>query len=184
MARQRRSDPYQYVATWEPARAGIGSDLGEALLTGILVGAMIVTGDYVAFGAWCDWGSIAWVLTTCVTLAWLRLRLRVRAAPTADSVVDGDVQQPRDRVILVNSRGSGYDAGAELPYSDFERFVRLCAQTTARRDHEAAGLTRETFAAFRDSLIDSGWAQWKNDDDHKSGWRLTAEPEEILRALG
>lgn len=84
-------------------------------------------------------------------------------------------------LVLVRARGA--DAPADVALRDeLQAFVNGCAvDTSARRWEPAIG--RERYRAWRDRLIDGGWARWRGGDP-RAGWELAADPGEIVKALG
>jgi len=84
-----------------------------------------------------------------------------------------------DGLVLLRARGA--PAADAALVDEFGLFVQGCAIDTSTRRWESLG--RVKYQAYRDRLIDAGWAEWAS-DDHRAGWRLTAEPDEILRSLG
>jgi len=174
----RRSDPqFRQVAAWAPA-TGLGADFGESLVTGGLLAGAIITLDYTVMGAWCDYGSMAFVIFGCVTLSWLRLRVvggRAVGANAPSETVEG----PRERLVMVNPRPT-QDAQEEREASEFAQFVRGCSVDTSLRRWESS-FGREAYERYRDVLLDGGWAEWRS-KDRRQGWRLTEEPESILDA--
>lgn len=67
--------------------------------------------------------------------------------------------------------------------SELAEFVTTCERTTAQRDHEALGTSRAQYERYRQVLLSLGWAEWRSESDHRQGWELTAEPDDILEAL-
>ena len=172
----RRADPqFRQVAAWAPA-TGLGAAFGESLVTGGLLAGAIITLDYTVMGAWCDLGSMAFVVFGCVTVAWLRLRV-VGGRAVGASAPSETVEGPRERLVLVNSR-STQEAQDAREASEFEVFVRGCAIDTSLRRWEPS-FGRQGYERYRDVLLDSGWAEWRS-KDRRQGWALTEAPDVIL----
>lgn len=179
----KRSDPYyRTAATWAPASSGLGADLAESAVTGGLLAGAIITLDYTILGAWCDYGSMAFVVLGCVTLAWLRLRwVRVRAGNVQNFAhSDIDDPSPAERVLLL--RTSRRPPEADDSPTLFEQFITGAAlDSTLERWEPEIG--RNTYQAWRDMLIDAGVASWRSPVNKRLGWRLTATADEVLERL-
>lgn len=142
--------------------------------------AVIILGDRAVFGSWCEIPAMGLVWAAAVTFFWFRLRSKARPP---SGTVEGDAQQPRDRVILINPPdGSGYNSPEERCDGDFVQFVKGCQEDSSLRRWEKAGLSRQTYAEWRDLLIRSGHAEWIS-GDRRQGWRLVSDADMILDAL-
>lgn len=66
--------------------------------------------------------------------------------------------------------------------AQFEGFVRgTVTDTSARRWEKSLG--RDLYQQWRDLLIGSGYARWRNENDVKAGWVMTSKPLEVIYAL-
>ena len=84
-------------------------------------------------------------------------------------------------LVLVRARGEAAPADVALR-DELQAFIEGCqVDTSARRWEPAIG--RERYRAWRDKLIDGGWARWRGGDP-RAGWELAADPGEIVKALG
>ncbi len=88
---------------------------------------------------------------------------------------------PQERIITIRPRGAqGQDARRKRAMATFETFIRGCEHdTTAARWEKVIG--RDTYRAWRDTLIQNGWAEW-NSENRNHGWRLTVSADDILEA--
>ena len=178
--KRRRSDPrFQTVAAWEPAApTRIGSDMGEAAVSGLLVGLVLALLDRVIFGEWAELPAIGLLLAVPVLAAWLRLRW-VRGRPGGLPQPDQPHEEPHERLVMVNARPPEHEE--DTRQSEFADFVRGCAIDTSLRRWEPM-LGREGYDRYRDVLLSLGWGAWRS-KDRRQGWELTAEPPVILDAL-
>ena len=177
----KRSDPYRVSVPWAPASSGLGSDLTESAVTGGLLAGAIITLDYTILGAWCDFGSMAFVILGCVTLSWLRLRwVRGRGSSGHDDCLIPDEPSPAERVLLL--RTSRRPPEADDSPTLFEQFITGAAlDSTLERWEPVIG--RSTYQGWRDMLIDAGVAEWRSPKNARMGWHLTATPDEVLERL-
>ncbi|RME29056.1 MAG: hypothetical protein D6800_03090 [Candidatus Zixiibacteriota bacterium] len=85
---------------------------------------------------------------------------------------------PEERIITIRPRNVPPPT-QRLPVA-FEDFVRGCEHdTTAARWEPVVG--RHRYNAWRDALIENGWAAWKG-ESRRHGWQLMVPAEEILDA--
>jgi hypothetical protein len=86
-------------------------------------------------------------------------------------------------LVMVNPRIGQDEARrqsqAELR-AEFERFIRGCKANTSMRYWLGQDMSRKRYLAFRDALMQAGYAGWIGEDEGQ-GWRLLLEPEEIIR---
>jgi len=160
---------------------GVGQRFGEALITGLGAGALagcafrvclFSVGDSALAGAL--FGSGAFVL------CWLRLMaISWRTKPDAEP--EATPTEP-SRLVLVNAKPATPEPG-EPDAGRFAEFVRACARDTTVRRLEALGFSRGEQIEYREALLKTGWAEWTG-QDRRQGWRLTAEPSEVLAAMG
>ena len=58
-------------------------------------------------------------------------------------------------------------------------FIRGCQyDTSARRWSGEPNYTR-----WREALIASGWAHWRKEGEPRAGWKLSADPEQVIAAM-
>ena len=184
MTKHPRADPrYQYLATWEPTRPGLSGDLAESLLTGSLLAAVIILGDRVILGQWCDLPAMGFVWSACILAVWIRTRTRGRVKPSELVATDKSPELVKERVIMVNPPRpeEATERAEDQRRSDFERFIMTCQRTTALRDHERLGMSRAEYEEYRDILLRLGWAQWRSRD---RTWRRNRGQSDQARAKG
>ena len=182
MTRHRRRDPeYRHVATWEPARTSIGADFGEALLTGLLIGLVLVLLDRVIFGEWAELPAVGLLLVLPVLAVWIRTRTRGRVGPPDLVATDESPKAVKERVILLRTGRRPVGPDPDDP-TLFEQFI-TGAGLDSTLDKWEPILGRETYTQWRDMLIDEELAAWRSDRNPRLGWRLLYDPGEILERL-
>lgn len=169
--------------------------LGQALVSGVILGLAI---GAIGWLAW-DWDLlIGWaVATICgVGVSWLialnasRGTLwRIERATGLDLDQDGAVGQPEPEAhpLVVNGYQSRHaqaqdarDEAEERLRRELSDFVRACGSGDTSMRRFEKHMSREQYQRFRDVLIKSGWARWKNPRDMRQGWELTAPASEVL----
>ena len=158
----------------------------RAVVSGVLVSAVLVFGWQVWRGVWLDLPTaglicalvslVIWGLSTWGDL----LTWGIEDVLDRDISGDGVVGNP-DRLILVNARPQVDPR--ERKRLQFEDFVKGCETDTALRRWEPV-IGRERYQEYRDALIGTTWGRWVDPDNVKRGWELAAEPGEIIAALG
>lgn len=182
-----------------PHRApSIQSDFGVPFLQATFTGFFL--GTAIAACVWALKGSgflKVWAvsLPVCAALAWLwRLaashdtlwKIERYVGDLDDDGVRGKPERgPQQHIIALNPyQGRQAQRNDELDRlrGEFVHFVMACAvDTSARRWEKKLG--RERYQQWRDVLIKSGYGRWRNEDDPKGGWLLTANPQDVVRAL-
>ena len=92
--------------------------------------------------------------------------------------LNGDGWMGRDFVV-VNARS--VDAAAARR-EQAEGFIRGCATDSSQRRWEPV-LGRTLYVKWRDVLLHGGFAAWNIVGHERQGWRLTAEPDDIIAGL-
>ena len=117
-------------------------------------------------------------------IAWLS---QTRATPHTVTTYGPPAEPTRGdpgHIVLLNPRANAAPSQAER----FAAFVEAAGRSTASRDLERAGFTRDEMERFRLMLLDSGWAVWNSaggaGGDRRQGWRLEASAADILEAMG
>jgi len=85
--------------------------------------------------------------------------------------------------VLLNPYTGRERAEAEQKNADqeaFEEFVRGCQYDTSARKWQG----EPNYAKWRETLIASGWASWRKENEPRAGWKLNADSERIIEALG
>lgn len=193
------ADVQEYVS---PQRApSIESDVLvpslQALLTGIMAGlAVAVVGD--TAGWWAFGRAVGPALAVCTVVAWLwRLRSAESTLWKTDAMVADDhqapsappapQQEPEPHPVIVGARGAQQALRDDLEQKwrdDLRSFVEAAAGpggTSIRRFEKQLG--RERYCQYRDLLLRSGWAKWRNGRDPRGGWTLTSDAETITAGL-
>lgn len=88
---------------------------------------------------------------------------------------------PEAQIALLNANLKGSVSALDQLKDEFSQFVRGCQYDTSVRRWERT-LPRHKYTAFRNLLLEGGWAAWEG-NDRRSGWKLIASPEEILKSL-
>ena len=158
----------------------------RAVVSGVLVSAVLVFGVQVWRGVWLDFPTVGlvWALVTVVIWGlstWRGLFWWLERATGQDLDEDGYIGEP-DRLILLNARPQTPDSQTRKRLQ-FEDFVRGCEADTALRRWEPI-IGRERYQEYRDALISTTWGRWVDPDNVKRGWELAAPPGEIIAALG
>lgn len=198
----------------QPAeKASIRSDvvvpLVQALATGFLVAVVVVLVLGKAGGPRAEVLMRVFVLVDAgVTLAvWLALLVETRRLLwLVEWLVDRDLDAEKIRakrrktlargdLVFVNRQRAKAEASRERErqaekseFEWFESFVRrLPAKGTSLAAWEAE-IGRERWSAYRDALIDFGYARWGSYDERglpnkTQGWSIVEEPEQILESM-
>ncbi len=87
-----------------------------------------------------------------------------------------------DRPVLVNARKNATKPASNTPIS-FAQFVLDCEVRGTSEDQWVSILGREQFEAWRDALIEAGWARWRRPNARQQGWVLTAPAGEIVAEM-
>lgn len=181
--------------------AGFVSDwlvpVAQAVTTGAMVAGLItflsVQAGYdggrtsLWFGLALAIGTIAWVFLLVDTRRLLRT---IEKLSGLDLDGDGKIGNPQDRMVLVNAPQSRKEA-AEMAQeqekaetaAELSEFVsKLPTIGTDRRTWEPR-IGRDKYVAFRDVLVEMGWAEWRSPRDKRVGWELVLPVREILRRI-
>ncbi len=176
------------------AGAVLAADLCRVFAASVGLGAgMLLIVDVVAI-AMREW-SWTWLIWPLVGASLPPLALAVGSLvelvhSMAERIVQIDVdgeglKGPPARFVAI-SPYTGRQAlardSAERDREHLAEFIRGCAVDTSLRRWEAS-ISRETYQDYRDRLIDSGWAEWKQPGNERAGWRLTAPAEETSAGI-
>jgi hypothetical protein len=166
----------------------------QATTTGFLVGTAIAAVLWALAGSGFVKTSVV-AVAVCSALAWLwRLAAshetlwrieRYMGDLDGDGIRGRPEPGPQQHILALNPyQGRQAQRSDELDRlrGEFVHFVMACAvDTSARRWEKKLG--RERYQQWRDVLIKSGYGRWRNEDDPKGGWLLTANPQDVVRAL-
>jgi hypothetical protein len=182
-----------------PTRApGIASDLvvpfGQAMITGGLLSGLVTfisaragyDGELLAlwFGLALFIGTVTWIFLLVDTRRLLR---QIEKLTGLDIDGDGKVGNPQDRIVLVNADKAREEAQqhaqaqerASMAAELSEFVARLPQVGTDQRTWEKR-IGRDKYQAFRDALLEMGWAEWNSPRDKRRGWRLVLPVRQIL----
>lgn len=170
--------------------ADFGVPLGQAVVTGLFAGtgitALLVWLGNGRVALWPAWGV---AVAVCMMLAWFwRLSAASETLWRVEQVTGLDDrppdQAPAGHILALNPyqgrQAQQRDQAAELR-GLFARFVLGCVHDTSARRWESK-LGRERYQVWRELLIRSGYAIWRGRNP-RDGWRLTAAPADVIRAL-
>ena len=186
-------DRYETTVEATPARAqSVHSDVLMPLMWSVGAGVLLGIGVLV-LALWQGWASPAkWalgVMLATIIAAYFTISAQVRESwwsrreQTQAPMQIPDAQEPATRIIdrpVLLRRREG--APAKAPAFTFAEFVRACEAGGTAEDRWIPVLGETTFYAWRDRLIDAGWAKWRN-QEHRHGWTLDAPAKEILAAI-
>lgn len=83
-----------------------------------------------------------------------------------------------DQPVLINPRN---DLREKEQRWAWERFLHYAFTDSSTERLEKMGYPRRSrIEPWRDALMASGWAAWNDEQNHKLGWHLTADVDEIL----
>jgi len=87
--------------------------------------------------------------------------------------------------VLLNPYTGRERAEAEQKNADQEAFAAFVRECEFGSTSYAKWRSEPNYAIWRDKLIDSGWASWNNENEHRAGWKLNAnaDAERIIEAL-
>jgi len=153
------------------------------LLLGVAAGIVAAWQDWAqpakvglcVFGVVCIGGYI--IISADVRRSWWAEKTST-ATPIEPPAVVAQPARVVDRPVLVNARR---DRPAQAAVS-FAEFVRGCDVGGTAEGRWLPMLDEAQYDAWRDALIDAGWAAW-NSREHRHGWRLTAPAGDILAAM-
>jgi len=175
--------------TWE---SDVAVPLGQSVVTGFVLGsAATVVAWYVwDLPVWPAWGV---VVAVAVGGAWL---WRMGAAGATLYVVervlgadldgDGEIGAPEAHIVTLRANGAGAPEDPEVRLrGEFVTFVRGCAAAgdTSLRRWEEAGMGRQRYEEFRDRLMGGGFARWKDPENRRQGWEITAPADVIIEHI-
>jgi len=191
MSRQRSSVTFPDAPpVQEPGT--VVTDVVVPMLQSLITGAFLTGGLVLGVGAfrktWLPWpvagfawltsSGVAWLLST-----WDWVLPRVEGLLNRDIDRDGYVGRPP---ILVNAPPPQQ---AEHPIDRrrrrFIRFIELAAADTSMRHLvDRQGYSRTEYEEYRDILLRvPSWARWCSALDHRQGWELVGEPDEIIARI-
>ena len=171
-----------------PVTESVLVPLLRALVSGVLVTAVLVFAVQVWGGRWLSWPVVGLVVCcVCVTIwglsTWKGLLHRFETATSRDWDGDGVIGEDPDRLILVRQRQPEASQASEKR-AQFATFVNACeasGDTSSRRWESSLG--RATYNRWRSVLIEAGYASWRSPGSPGQGWALTVPASEILEAL-
>lgn len=161
----------------------------RALVSGVLVMSVLVFGVQVWRGVWLDFPTVGlvWALVTLAIwglstwgdlLTW-----GIEEALDRDISGDGVIGEPDRRYVLVNAAPPAEtEPPVERAHKRLCQFVAAADTSTATRDLEAQGFTRDEVTMFRDLLIRASYAMWRS-GSKRNGWSLVKPVGVILAAI-
>ena len=161
----------------------------RAVVSGGLVCSVLVFGVQVFKGVWLSWtaaalcwavaGLVIWGLSTWRDLLWFLER-----ATQTDLDSDGYVGDPENRYVLVNAAPpQEIEQPVDRAHKRLCQFVEAAGKSTATRDLEGQGFTRDEVQMFRGLLLRGGYAQWRSGTSKRDGWMLTRPVGIILAKI-
>ena len=162
----------------------------QALASGVFVGSAlgIVAWLLLDVDLGRSWGvsvaiscAAAWMWRLSVVSGTLQ---RLESFVGVDLDGDGHKGKPSGHILAINPYQGRQEQRKDERAGQvrvFRAFVEACAVDTTGGRWESA-LGRDTYTAWRDLLINSGFARWRG-RDRRSGWELTSDPATILQAL-
>lgn len=97
---------------------------------------------------------------------------------------DGVVGKPEAHIVTVAGPGCSTLTPEERKRAKFVTFVRAVGVTgDGGYTRWERRLGRDRYLEFRDALLKTGLATWRDPDNHRLGWELTRPAEEIIRAV-
>lgn len=163
--------------------------LAQTILTALTVGSALAVLTVLIWHTPAGMTWLVWV-SVCAAAAWL-WRLDVihttlwRIETFVDADLDHDGAKGNPGMVMINpyqGQAAQRAEAEEWLRQRFADFVRGCAMDTSARLWEKK-LGRERYAQFRGILIAQGYAAWNSEQDQRSGWRLTAQPDVILAGI-
>lgn len=167
----------------------------QALLLGLVIGSAV------ALIAWAGFDVDPWPWWPVCVAVVAGLALLQRLASVEDTLwqiesfldvdLDGDDQigepPPASHWPVTISGPQTAQAKQEAQqqrfFDEFSAFIRGCElNTSARRWEKKIG--RERYTAWRDKLIQLGWAEWNSAGNPQQGWALSHDADEIIEAVG
>lgn len=177
-----------------PARAAdLRSDvlvpLCQAGISGLIAGALWAGGAWL-LGAdfWLVFVASAGIFGGCAWFILLRDHRRGlwarerREARDLDG--DGVVGEP-SRPVLVNPYQGQRARDADKHATELAAladFLYGCEGDTSLRTWEPR-IGRDQYTAWRDALVSSGWASWRQPGNERAGWELSAPADEVVAAI-
>ena len=174
----------------------IGSDVGvplfQSLLSGIFVASFFVflisevkpNWDVNLFKAWLLFclasTAVVWGLLLADTRWPYSTVLFILENIFGDINKDGEIEHSP---VFINRRQAKKEDKGNRHLEDFHDWVRsIPIKGTAWEAHEPT-MKRRKYEGFRDSLLQGGWAEWKDPEVHTLGWGLVEDPETIIENL-
>jgi len=172
----------------------------QALVTGFLFSSLVTF--LVAQTDYDGKLTVVWlgIMLGISTVAWLfllldsRKLLRVVERLTGlDLDHDGTVGPPtvETRYIPLNPSASRQDAARVAEAEEKARVASELSHFVAKLPHIGTDsrtwegrIGRDKYTAFRDLLIEMGWATWNHARDKRQGWRLVLPVRTILQRIG
>lgn len=183
--------PYQSSVTALPAPAPsspLRRDLRCAF--GASVGLAVVGGTCIVLSGAADWSII--VAAVIIAAPWLALA-GVNLAELVHSLEERMVQReriaepvaPEHSIIAIDpykGRAALAADRADRLRSQFAEFAKGCAVDTSLRRWEPT-IGRDRYQEWRDLMLTTGWAEWKQPGNERAGWTLTDQPENVVAGL-
>ena len=180
-----RTETTEYTPTRaQTVQSDVLVPLAWSFVAGLLLGG--ATGIVAVWQGWaqpvrvalCVFGAVCiggyFFISAQVRESWWSRKEQVLEPPAvADPIV-----RTVDRPILMRRREG---AQVKAPSFSFAEFVRACEVGGTAEERWIPVLGETTFDAWRDRLIDAGWAKWRSKEP-RHGWTLTAPAEEIIAA--
>ena len=161
----------------------------RAVISGILITAVIVLAFQEVGGAWLSWtaAALCWAVVALVIWGlstWRDLLWFLERATQTDLDSDGYVGDPENRYVLVNAAPpQEIEQPVDRAHKRLCQFVEAAGKSTATRDLEGQGFTRDEVQMFRGLLLRAGYAQWRSGTSKRDGWLLTRPVGVILAKI-
>lgn len=97
---------------------------------------------------------------------------------------DGAVGRPEAHIVTVAGPGASRRTPEEQKRVELVTFVRAVGATgDSARERFEPTIGRARYEEFRDALLRAGLARWIDPGNHRLGWDLAKDPEEIVRGI-
>ena len=172
-----------------PIQEGVIIPLLIAMISGALVTLCVVLGWQVLRDAWPTWqvAGLGWCLVTLgvwILQNWHVILWQAEETLSRDLDKDGVIGSPENRYVLVNSAPpEEIEHPTDRAQKRLCQFVEAAGKSTAQRDLEAQGFTRDEIQMFRGLLLRAGYAAWKSGTSKRDGWQLTRPVGVILAKI-
>jgi len=160
-----------------------------AMISGALVTLCVVLGWQIWRDAWPTWqvAGLGWCLVTLgvwILQNWHVVLWEAEARTGVDLDRDGHIGDPGGRYVLVNSAPpQEIEQPVDRAHKRLCQFVEAAGKSTATRDLEGQGFTRDEVQMFRGLLLRAGYAQWRSGTSKRDGWLLTRPVGVILAKI-